>query len=181
MFRDQTDNDQRIYIRNANLYEGINAHLPGKPSYWGYIASMPVDATKSTMIDGKRVFVLNPEFWRNTTVVIHRWDKETKKWDYFPASELVEKETIIVKIDHIDRCMVCNTHFFATMKGIKFCSNGCERNHRLERRSLTRGSRAKEHQEQACAHCGAAFIPKRSDSKFCSGKCRVAAHRQRGG
>lgn len=28
-----------------------------------------------------------------------------------------------------------------------------------------------------CQHCGEDFIPKRSDAKFCSSKCRVAAHR----
>jgi len=29
----------------------------------------------------------------------------------------------------------------------------------------------------ACQHCGSAFTPARSDAKYCSGKCRVAAHR----
>jgi hypothetical protein len=29
-----------------------------------------------------------------------------------------------------------------------------------------------------CDGCGAVFMPKRSDAKFCSGRCRVAAHRR---
>jgi hypothetical protein len=29
-----------------------------------------------------------------------------------------------------------------------------------------------------CGGCGGAFPPKRSDAKFCSGRCRVAAHRR---
>lgn len=29
-----------------------------------------------------------------------------------------------------------------------------------------------------CKHCGAEYKPARRDSKFCSGKCRVAAHRK---
>jgi hypothetical protein len=31
-----------------------------------------------------------------------------------------------------------------------------------------------------CAHCGQEFTPSRSDARFCSGRCRVAAHRARG-
>jgi hypothetical protein len=30
---------------------------------------------------------------------------------------------------------------------------------------------------RACAHCGQTFTPKRSDARYCSGRCRVAAHR----
>lgn len=29
----------------------------------------------------------------------------------------------------------------------------------------------------ACAHCGQLYEPKRSNSRFCGGACRVAAHR----
>ena len=28
-----------------------------------------------------------------------------------------------------------------------------------------------------CEHCGEPFVQKRSDSRFCSSRCRVAAHR----
>ena len=30
---------------------------------------------------------------------------------------------------------------------------------------------------RCCARCGSEFTPKRSDARFCSGRCRVAAHR----
>lgn len=30
---------------------------------------------------------------------------------------------------------------------------------------------------RCCAWCGSEFTPKRSDARFCSGRCRVAAHR----
>jgi hypothetical protein len=32
----------------------------------------------------------------------------------------------------------------------------------------------------ACAHCGEPFTPARSDARYCSGRCRVAAHRAGG-
>lgn len=32
---------------------------------------------------------------------------------------------------------------------------------------------------RACAHCGASFIPARSTARYCSGACRMAAHRSR--
>jgi hypothetical protein len=28
-----------------------------------------------------------------------------------------------------------------------------------------------------CEHCGGTFTPRRRDARFCSGRCRVAAHR----
>jgi hypothetical protein len=34
-------------------------------------------------------------------------------------------------------------------------------------------------QQATCAVCGASFEARRSDAQFCSGKCRVAAHRAR--
>ena len=33
------------------------------------------------------------------------------------------------------------------------------------------------HQISSCAHCGATFTPKRSTARYCSTRCRVAAHR----
>lgn len=33
--------------------------------------------------------------------------------------------------------------------------------------------------ERDCDHCGAGYTPKRSDSRYCSGRCRTAAHRSR--
>ena len=30
-----------------------------------------------------------------------------------------------------------------------------------------------------CGQCGATFVPRRSDARYCSGSCRVAAHRAR--
>ena len=30
---------------------------------------------------------------------------------------------------------------------------------------------------QTCAHCGKTYTPKRSDSLYCTPRCRVAAHR----
>lgn len=36
-----------------------------------------------------------------------------------------------------------------------------------------------QHDPMPCAHCGEDFTPKRSDARYCSGKCRVAAHRAR--
>jgi hypothetical protein len=32
---------------------------------------------------------------------------------------------------------------------------------------------------KVCEHCGNEFLPARRDARFCSGRCRVAAHRRR--
>jgi hypothetical protein len=33
-------------------------------------------------------------------------------------------------------------------------------------------------QPKTCDHCGTEFTPTRTDARFCSGRCRIAAHRQ---
>lgn len=37
----------------------------------------------------------------------------------------------------------------------------------------------KKRQPLPCGHCGKPFTPKRSDARYCSGRCRTAAHRCR--
>jgi hypothetical protein len=39
--------------------------------------------------------------------------------------------------------------------------------------------RAPQDRSRPCERCGEPFTPTRSDARFCSGRCRVAAHRQR--
>lgn len=34
-----------------------------------------------------------------------------------------------------------------------------------------------EKPSKVCAHCATEFVPSRRDARFCSGRCRVAAHR----
>jgi hypothetical protein len=73
----------------------------------------------------------------------------------------------------------CNKWFFSDSGGAsRYCSTKCrkaERQYRSERRP--RKSRAKRVEGRDCAHCGKFFVPRRSDSRTCSVKCRVAAHR----
>ena len=47
----------------------------------------------------------------------------------------------------------------------------------IEYETLCEECRAKPKPTTICAKCGQAFTPRRSDAKFCSGRCRVAAHR----
>lgn len=38
---------------------------------------------------------------------------------------------------------------------------------------------AKQRPDKRCKQCGGIFVPKRSDARFCSARCRVAAHYKR--
>jgi hypothetical protein len=62
-----------------------------------------------------------------------------------------------------------------------FCSNDCQRNKynqtRQAQRAKFRPSRAREQITRDCEACGVEFNPARADAKYCSVKCRVAAHR----
>ena len=44
-------------------------------------------------------------------------------------------------------------------------------------RDRKRRQRGTDLSVKPCSHCGATFTPKRSTARFCSTRCRVAAHR----
>jgi len=49
------------------------------------------------------------------------------------------------------------------------------------RLALARKRRAQRRANRTCEHCGATFTPTRADGRYCSGACRQAAYRERGG
>lgn len=75
----------------------------------------------------------------------------------------------------ISTCGGCGTAVIWDLKRSRWsyephppCSEKCRsRMRRGPRQDLTR----------ACEHCGEMFTPTRSDARFCSTRCRVAAHR----
>jgi predicted nucleic acid-binding Zn ribbon protein len=55
----------------------------------------------------------------------------------------------------------------------------CETCQRLDRNTRNKLRRRVEHEPITCIVCEQEFIPKRSDAKTCSNKCRQALHRER--
>ena len=58
-----------------------------------------------------------------------------------------------------------------------YCSEACRHATAMERQRRRRAAAHVEPAGQPCAHCAEPFIPARSDALYCSGACRVAAHR----
>ncbi len=87
----------------------------------------------------------------------------TFKWDSFRERHI--------------KCAACDAEItdYTNRSGAIYCSDTC----RTQSRSLHRQARyqAVTHDSIDCSHCSESFTPKRSDSRFCSTKCRVAAHR----
>lgn len=60
----------------------------------------------------------------------------------------------------------------------QYCSDQCrDDRYRREQAESKRRQRAELRGERCCDHCGETYEPKRSGSKFCSTRCRVAASR----
>ena len=57
----------------------------------------------------------------------------------------------------------------------KYCSYRCKNDAQMARRL----ERLKELRNKQCQHCNRSFAAKRTDQKYCSTKCRVAAKRLR--
>jgi hypothetical protein len=73
-------------------------------------------------------------------------------------------------------CRVCRQTFVGPGRAL-YCSPACFR----KREQPPRPSRAKPKGTAACPGCGAEFEQPRKDARFCSVRCRVAAHRAKGG
>jgi hypothetical protein len=78
----------------------------------------------------------------------------------------------------VGNCARCGRLFLASRYGrvdgpnpyrTRYCSEECTKRPKKER------------PRRDCEHCGWSFTPTRSDAKFCSGACRVAAHRAKRG
>jgi len=74
-------------------------------------------------------------------------------------------------------CALCGTRIVQVHRWHRFCSNTCKADHINQRRAASRPSRAKVKPAIDCGHCGESFTPARKDARFCSSKCRIAAHR----
>lgn len=67
----------------------------------------------------------------------------------------------------------------------RYCSAACSavaeaaRVARLNAAVSARRAEARAARKATCAGCGSTFTPTRADARYCSGACRVAAHRAR--
>jgi hypothetical protein len=75
------------------------------------------------------------------------------------------------RADDVRTCWVCDQQFYGACQ-LRTCSPACHR-----ARQAPRASRAKPRQETRCPTCGDVFEQTRQDARFCSVRCRVAAHR----
>ena len=72
------------------------------------------------------------------------------------------------------QCVICKKVFYTHLRSGNFCSGHC---YRVYKRELAKV----EHFPISCQCCGAEFIPRRKDAKFCSNACRQKVHRGRYG
>jgi hypothetical protein len=74
-------------------------------------------------------------------------------------------------------CVVCGEQFFG-LGSVTTCTEKCHAARRKQTHVPSKQPRPHvEHQPRACERCGESFTPRRSDGRFCSGRCRVAHHR----
>jgi hypothetical protein len=81
-------------------------------------------------------------------------------------------------LNHERRCAVCLTPFRAIGEGIFYCSPACKTEARRRKRAEAR--KPIQRKPIRCEACGDRFTPIRSTARFCSTRCRMAAHRAAG-
>jgi hypothetical protein len=81
-------------------------------------------------------------------------------------------------------CEVCGEPFVSrerAVHSIHVCSKACcrARHNAVSAATARAAYRPVTNDPRSCTVCGTAFVPKRSDAKTCSPRCRTAAHRAR--
>ena len=71
-------------------------------------------------------------------------------------------------------CRQCDRPIYGWYKRTSHCSAECTLKTQYQRMSE---EKARLRKERPCPHCGETFKPKRSDARYCSTRCRVAAFR----
>jgi len=71
-------------------------------------------------------------------------------------------------------CKQCDRLIYGWYKRTWHCSEECRLKTQTQRVSE---EKARLRQERPCPQCGETFKPKRSDGRYCSGRCRMAAFR----
>lgn len=77
-------------------------------------------------------------------------------------------------------CEVCSALVITPGRRFKYvyCSHEC-RWEVERRRHNERARKRRALPRRACARCGEPFQPTRSDNRYCTGRCRTAAYRER--
>jgi hypothetical protein len=82
--------------------------------------------------------------------------------------------------EHRKTCRQCDGEFFSKGKHTKYCTDACATKARNESKIESRSWERKHARAgRTCMVCGEPFDAQRFSKRFCSGKCRVAAHRRR--
>lgn len=79
----------------------------------------------------------------------------------------------------VKRCEVCGSIMVIRDHRSRCCTPACKAELRKARAARANAKREKIRQyERPCDHCNTEFTPAKSNSRFCSVKCRVANHRR---
>jgi hypothetical protein len=144
----------------------------------------------------------NKELWRDATKALKAlWLRERPRLvcnnqitkQLFPKTpDVPEKPEIKIyspqTIRDVKACANCDTQFYSPYPQIvrmKYCCEHCydvgsgRAAARNARNAARKEASAKARENRECAHCREIFTPKSGAARYCSTRCRVAAHRAR--
>lgn len=164
----------------------------------GRITTLPIDSVR----ESKSSFRPEPikRLWAPLLRSLNRarrktWEKYKKDWDQQRGEAMKQgvwgfkeprpPEPVRYPYPAIygshQECRHCGREFLRVhWSGHAFCSDRCASRARSTAQSRAKSSaRARKRAEQKCLRCGAPLKAQRSTMRFCSTRCRVAAHRAR--
>lgn len=149
----------------------------------GSIRTLPADAVRT--MKGRR-FTVEPirKLWAPLLRQLNRAAR--KRWDGYSEQYKRRFGFTPIKCPKPDGflahqpCDHCGREFYSVRRnGPKHCSDRCAKTVRTAAFVKARSERRADNRETHCDRCAKPIEAKRSTMRFCSVKCRVAAHRER--
>jgi hypothetical protein len=151
-----------------------------------YISALPVDAVRKEDL-GRIVPIL--ELWAPLLCSLSQGrGRDDAQWAQFfnaigppkTPEPMRLPDRYVWPEPRLCSCQRCGCEFYRLGGSGRFCSDVCaETFWRTSRAVRAKAARAAAHADSRCTRCNEPIAAKRSDSKFCSVRCRVAACRER--
>lgn len=148
----------------------------------GYIATLPADSVRQDKYGLKPI----PQVWALLVQTLKQAQDENSAWKRRTwGSRSTPPDPIKMPRPKwgtpIVECRHCGRGFYVGQRcfGTSYCSDKCKRAANAVGYVKARSeSRAAERKDLCCERCSKKLTAQRSTARFCSVRCRVAAHRQ---
>lgn len=159
---------RKLEIKDVRFDHGRGPRLIAAPA-WAYEREPESDAYRMTF--NSRRIIMDEVYLR---LRVDSWADGTEE-DFPERYRTLRQPLLRPTARALKTCIVCERLFFGLRTTT--CTEKCAAKRRKATHVQSTKPRRVTHEDRPCQQCGESFTPRRSDARFCSGRCRVAHHR----